>query len=79
MLWYRKISDIWINLFVSDESVRLELARAKQAVELLEMKTAAQSEIIAAYRDSLECFQNEKRLASALHMADLSQLTKPKT
>ena len=43
------------------------------------MKTAAQSEIIAAYRDSLECFQNEKRLASAMHMADLSQLTKPKT
>ena len=60
-----------------DLSKALEIAH--QENELLQMKIAAQAEIIAAYRDSLECFQNEKRLASALHMADLSQLTKPKT
>lgn len=55
-----------------------EVEKLKAQVELLEMKVAAQEEIIAAYRDSLECFQNEKRLASALHMADLNKLTAPK-
>lgn len=47
-------------------------------IEILEMKLSARDEIIAAYRDALETFQNEKRLQTALHLHDLEQVTKPK-
>lgn len=47
-------------------------------VEQLEMKVSAQAEIIDAYRDALQTFQNEKRLMTAMHMHDLKQITEPK-
>lgn len=47
-------------------------------IDLLQMRVDAQAEIIAAYRDCIETFQNEKRLQTSLHLADLKQLTSPK-
>lgn len=60
------------------ERAQATIRRLQVENELLEMKVAAQVEIIAAYRDALETFQNEKRLQTALHLHDLETVTKPK-
>jgi len=68
-----------ITAYVPEDVGQESTVTLLQQIELLKMQVQARDEIISVYRDALEALQQEKRLASAIHMTDLSALTKPKT